>query len=112
MIPCDANLSGIPIAVLRFVLINPTDQPIDATICGNLENFIGWNGDSGKTPGNTNEFRNRAGEMLAACLCNHRSIPTIPPGARSRLTTTAKDVSYRTAMGRIELGRYAFGLVG
>src|SRR5437763_316132 len=54
MIPCDADRSGIPVAVLRFVLINPTDKPIDAAVCGNLENFIGWDGVQGKTKGNFN----------------------------------------------------------
>ena len=52
MIPCDADRSGIPIAVLRYVLINPSDKPVAASICANLENFIGWDGVQGKTKEN------------------------------------------------------------
>ena len=49
MVPADAEASGIPVAVLRFVLTNESDAPVAASVCGNLEDFIGWDGDAGKT---------------------------------------------------------------
>lgn len=55
-IPANAERSGIPIAVLRFVLINKTAQPVTAAVCGNLENYIGRDGSSGAPSHNTNAF--------------------------------------------------------
>jgi uncharacterized protein (DUF608 family) len=43
-IPADADRSGMPVAILRFVLTNPTTKPIQASVCANLENFIGQDG--------------------------------------------------------------------
>ncbi len=66
-IPADADRSGIPVAVLRFVVTNKTNKKVAISICGNLENFIGQDGSSGvvgavnrdttEGVGNRNEFR-------------------------------------------------------
>ena len=58
LIPGDSERSGIPVAVLRYVLTNPGDTPVEASVCGNVQNFIGEDGTSGKPQGNTNVFRN------------------------------------------------------
>ena len=62
LIPPDADRSGLPIAVLRYVLTNRTDQPVAATVVGTLPNFIGADGSNGAPgpKGNRNVFR--AGE--------------------------------------------------
>jgi uncharacterized protein (DUF608 family) len=60
--PPDADRSGLPIAVLRYVLTNPGDRPVTATIVGSVPNFVGADG-SKTAPGpkgNRNVFR--AGE--------------------------------------------------
>jgi uncharacterized protein (DUF608 family) len=47
MVPGNSEASGIPIAVLRFVLHNPTDEEVHASVLGVLGNFIGdeyWRG--------------------------------------------------------------------
>jgi uncharacterized protein (DUF608 family) len=44
LVPCDAEASGLPAAVLRYVLINKTDAPLRAAVCGSLPNFIGADG--------------------------------------------------------------------
>jgi uncharacterized protein (DUF608 family) len=50
LVPADADASGIPVAILRFVLSNPTRQAVQATVCGSLANLAG--------PGNRrNAFR-------------------------------------------------------
>src|SRR5689334_17503827 len=61
LIPADADRSGIPVAILRFVLSNPTDQPISASICGSLQNFIGMDGSAGAPSRNVNQFRRSQG---------------------------------------------------
>jgi uncharacterized protein (DUF608 family) len=44
LIPADAARSSLPVAVLRFELTNRTDVAVEASVCGNLENFIGQDG--------------------------------------------------------------------
>ena len=44
LVPADADASGIPVAVLRFVLTNKTDQAVAASVCGSLQNFVGNDG--------------------------------------------------------------------
>ena len=68
LIPGDAEASGMPVVMLRFVLINKTDRPLHAAVCGTLPNFIGadgsgttrdWKNDSitSGPKNNRNEFR-------------------------------------------------------
>src|SRR6266496_4222999 len=63
LIPADADSSGIPVAILRFVLSNPTDQPISASVCGSLQNFIGMDGSEGAPSHNVNQFRRSDGAV-------------------------------------------------
>ncbi|MBK9681186.1 MAG: hypothetical protein IPO69_20405 [Saprospiraceae bacterium] len=44
LIPTDASSSGIPIAILKYEVRNKTDQPIEASVCGLMRNFIGNDG--------------------------------------------------------------------
>ena len=41
LIPGDADRSGIPVAVLRYVLTSKSDRPVSATVCGSLFNITG-----------------------------------------------------------------------
>jgi non-lysosomal glucosylceramidase len=43
-IPCDADASGIPVAVIRYVVTNKTDRPVDVAVAGSMDNFIGMDG--------------------------------------------------------------------
>ncbi len=72
LIPGDADSSGIPVAVLRYVVVNKTARPLRASICGSLPNFIGadgselgrdWKNDPVTTgpKKNRNEFRSTDG---------------------------------------------------
>jgi non-lysosomal glucosylceramidase len=72
LVPGDADASGIPVAVLRFVVINKTGRPLRASVCGSLPNFIGadgsgtakdWKGDPMTTGPrkNRNAFRSTDG---------------------------------------------------
>jgi non-lysosomal glucosylceramidase len=44
LIPGNADDSGIPIAVLTYEVANPTDGPLDVSVCGTMRNFIGADG--------------------------------------------------------------------
>ncbi|HEY8746226.1 MAG TPA: GH116 family glycosyl-hydrolase, partial [Chloroflexota bacterium] len=57
LIPADADRSGIPVAVLRFVLANTGDTTVGASVCGSLQNFIGSDGSAGVPKANRITFR-------------------------------------------------------
>lgn len=59
-IPADAERSGLPVAVLRYVLTNRSSQPLAATVCGTIPNFVGHDGTEGQSRGNRNEYREGA----------------------------------------------------
>ena len=44
LIPGNADDSGIPIAILRYEVYNKTAFPIDVSVCGSMENYIGMDG--------------------------------------------------------------------
>lgn len=43
-VPLDADASGLPAAVLRYTVTNPTSSPVTVTIAGSLANPVGVNG--------------------------------------------------------------------
>ncbi|HWD89061.1 MAG TPA: GH116 family glycosyl-hydrolase [Mucilaginibacter sp.] len=43
-IPCDADASGIPVAVIRYVVTNKTNQKMQVAVAGSMDNFIGMDG--------------------------------------------------------------------
>ena len=57
LIPGDDDASGIPVAILRYVLSNKTESKISASVCGSIENFIGTDGIEGRAIKNSNQFR-------------------------------------------------------
>ena len=57
LIPTDSDNSGIPVAVLRFILSNESDADIEAAVCGSVKNFIGADGTSGAPKDNNNSYR-------------------------------------------------------
>jgi len=40
----NADLSGIPVAVMRYVITNETDEKVMIAVCGNMPNFVGNDG--------------------------------------------------------------------
>ena len=44
LVPADADASGLPVAVLRYVLANRGRTPVTAAVCGTVPNFIGNDG--------------------------------------------------------------------
>lgn len=44
LIPADPDLSGIPVAIIRYEITNKTDKPLSIAVAGSLDNFIGVDG--------------------------------------------------------------------
>lgn len=108
LVPGDPDASGLPVAVLRYVLTNPTNLTIDAAVCGAIPNFIGHDGwDDDPIPGvkstvnrknleNRNEFRSANG--ITGVLMTS---PGLDPGDSTWgtfaiSTDSGPGVSYRT----------------
>ncbi len=96
LIPADTERSGLPVAILRFVLHNPTVVAATAAVCGVLPNFVGTDGHGGEAKHNENAFRSQDG--LAGIFLTSLGVdPDAEPwGSLALASPTAGSVSYRT----------------
>jgi non-lysosomal glucosylceramidase len=108
LVPGDAEVSGIPVAILRYVLRNKTDDLVSASICGSMPNFIGtdgsgttkdWKGDLVAVGGRANRNQFRKGRNVQGIFMYSEGVaPRAEQWGTIALTTAAKvSVSYRTA---------------
>ena len=100
LIPGDADASGIPVAVLRFVLRNKTARSVAASVCGSVENFIGADGAHGEPKGNRNAFRSADGPAkLHGIFMSSAGVDAHAEqfGTMALATTAASGVTHRTA---------------
>ncbi|MCJ7737636.1 MAG: hypothetical protein MUQ10_10045, partial [Anaerolineae bacterium] len=116
LIPGDADSSGIPVAVLRYVIRNKTDKPLTAAVCGSIPNFIGMDGSAragrtwvGRYPltgakANRNEWRAQDG-VQGVFMASEGTETLAPQWGTMALCTTAKEgVTYRTAWADLSWG--------
>ncbi|MBC8077255.1 MAG: hypothetical protein H7Y32_14355, partial [Chloroflexales bacterium] len=103
LVPGDAERSGVPVAVVRVVLTNHTAVPVQAAVCGSVQNFIGADGTHGAPRANRNAFR--AGGVRGVFMHSDGVDPTAEQWGTMALATTASaDVSYRTAWAQLSWG--------
>jgi len=104
LVPADPDASGIPVAILRFVLTNKTAKPVRAAVCGSLQNFIGTDGTDGAPCRNVNTFRK--GALVQGILMASNGVPDCEEQFGTiALTTTAKaGVTHRTAWANLSWG--------
>jgi uncharacterized protein (DUF608 family) len=105
LVPGDAETSGIPVAVLRVVLVNPADEPVQAAVCFALRNFIGEDGTCGGPRRNANAYRE--GSALRGLLLRSDGVePTAEQWGTIALGTTAPaaQVSHRTGWAELTWG--------
>ena len=110
-IPAQADDFGLPVAVLRFVLTNRSDQPLTAAVCGTLPNFIGMDGTRTQrnfsnqpvvvgADGNLNLYR-ESGDLCGIYMKSERVNPEHEAWGTPALTTErAEGVTYRTSWNR------------
>ena len=77
-VPHDAKNSGLPAIVFEFTVKNPGPAKLDAAVLASLQNFIGWDGQSGirgveflAYGDNANELVSRPG-LVAVTMSNRR----------------------------------------
>ncbi len=111
LIPGDADASGIPIAVLRYVLRNKTDENVKVSICGSFENFIGSDGSKFDQSwkgtfipqgavSNRNDFR-KSDDFQGIFMSSNGIKPESEQWGTMALTTlSGPDITYRTSLER------------
>lgn len=97
LIPGDADASGIPVAVLRYVLENRTAKAVTVSICGSVPNFIGQDGSEGAPSKNRNRFRE--GKGFRGISMDSRGVEKRAPqwGTMALATTAKSGLSHRLA---------------
>ena len=114
LVPADAERSSLPVAVLRFVLTNKTNKTVTASVCGNLENFIGQDGsvvvdgriNTGVRGGAQNTNTWREAKQMRGLFMQTGNLPAeAEQWGTLALTTTAKrGVSHRTTWADLNWG--------
>ena len=102
LVPCDADKSGIPVAVLRYLVHNPTHAPLEVAVCGSLPNFIGNDGKANLAKDNRNEWRD-SGSVCGVFLQADGVSPdaeTFGTMALAALPAPGATITHRTAWPR------------
>ncbi len=104
MIPGDEENSSIPVAILRYVVTNKTNQPLDISLVGMIPNFIGDDGWSGSFQGNYNEYKET--KDIAGLYMFSKGLPKddINNGTMALTVIKNGDISYRTSWAEMEWG--------
>ena len=108
LIPCDADKSGMPIAVLSYEVKNKTGKPIEVAVCGSMRNFVGkdgshyvqdWKGDYIPTGAKRNKNTFCQGNGLSGIYMSSEGVDKDSPafGTIALTTNALEGVSYRTS---------------
>ncbi|MCD4664613.1 MAG: hypothetical protein K8R68_05015, partial [Bacteroidales bacterium] len=104
LIPGDPNSSGIPVAIIRFVLTNKMDESVRVSVCGSLLNFIGTDGIGGKPKQNKNHFQKETSKtVIQGLFMNSVGVDSLDErfGTMSLVALAENDVSYRTSWAKL-----------
>jgi len=103
LIPGDAEKSGIPVAILRYVVTNTSGKPIRVSLCGGMQNFIGEDGAAGSASKNLNTYKEENG--IKGILMSSAGVgPETEQWGTIALTCANREVSYRTNWKRQQWG--------
>jgi uncharacterized protein (DUF608 family) len=97
----DADKSGIPVAVLRYVMTNNTNKPIETSVVGMVPNYIGVDGWSGTPKNNHNDYKET--DNIKGLYMYSEGVDNEDTnwGTMALTTTSNEEVTYRTSWARI-----------
>ncbi len=108
LIPSEAELSGMPIAILSYEVTNTSDKTLDVAVCGSARNFVGKDGSKFRTDWkgdyipigaiqNKNSFR-KENNISGIYMYSEGVDKTDPAYGTIAISTSATDgISYRTS---------------
>ena len=122
-IPLDVDRSSLPVAVLRWVLSNSTDETIRGAVCGSLMNFIGVdipccaNGPSASPAGLTGALGGNVNEPRTTVVCHstplagllmrsEKVVPRSPQDGTLALAAITDRASFRRGWGQTQWNRH------
>ena len=97
----DADKSGIPVAVLRYVLTNNTESTITTSVVGMVPNYIGTDGWSGAPKQNENEYKTTGKVKGLYMYTKGVDKKDINWGTMALTTISEGLVSYRTSWKKL-----------
>lgn len=109
LVPCDAEASGLPIAVISYKVKNMTSRTMEVSVCGSIRNFIGedgskyrkdWKGDYiFPTGAKSNRNKYIDGGKLKGIYFYSDSVNHADPawGTMALTTEASRGVSFRTS---------------
>ncbi|CAH8293919.1 uncharacterized protein (DUF608 family) [Mariniflexile fucanivorans] len=97
----DEDKSGIPVAILRYVITNNTDKPIETSVVGMVPNYIGVDGWTGEPKDNFNEYRENDNIKGVYMYTNGVDKDDVNWGTMALTTTSTEEVSYRTSWAKL-----------
>ncbi len=101
LIPGDVDNSSLPVAILRYVVKNTTNEDISVSICGMIPNFIGVDGWGGEPDKNENEYRH--GEKINGIFMYSNSPDTtsVNWGNMTLSTTSDSGITFRRSWPKL-----------
>jgi len=108
LIPGDADASGIPIAILRYEVINKTSRPVNVSVSGSIRNFIGkdgskyhrnWKGEKIYDGAVKNENEFRSASPFQGIFFKPGEVDKMDPawGTLALTTDALSGITYRTS---------------
>lgn len=101
MIPGDIENSSLPVAILRYVIKNPTDKNYTVSVCGMIPNFIGTDGWDGKPEKNENRYKVDDNLKGLFMYSNGVDSSSVNWGNISLTTFSDGDITYRTSWAKL-----------
>ncbi|HZY79461.1 MAG TPA: GH116 family glycosyl-hydrolase, partial [Cyclobacteriaceae bacterium] len=110
LVPGNADVSGIPVAIIRYEITNKTSNPLSVAVAGSLDNFIGIDGATFEISDfnhnqypigakkNKNTFK-KSGQLSGIFMTSDSVDHTLDTWGTIALTTAeAGDITYRTEL--------------
>lgn len=101
LIPGDADSSGIPVAVLRYVVTNNTTTSVETSLCGMIPNYIGVDGWTGSVSDNVNTFVDEQNIRGVLMRSERKDTLDINWGTMALSTDAKEGVTYRTSWKKL-----------
>ncbi len=101
LIPGDLDNSSLPVAILRYVVKNPTNKDYSVSVCGMIPNFIGTDGWDGKPDRNENRYQEESNLRGLFMYSNGVDSSSVNWGNISLATPSKSIVTYRTSWAKL-----------
>ena len=96
LIPGNVDDSSIPMAILVYTVKNVSNRPVEISVAGTIQNFIGYDGNKGQVKNNINSFRENGSIRGIHYTSEGVDKSTEQWGTFSLATISEGEVSYRT----------------